>query len=262
MLVKFIKNKIIDYNERSLTTALHRNIVQEVERASVLGQKNFPAEIILPQNYGKGLPERVVELLLLKLSYSPNIRVLDVGHANAMDCHLKVLQSLPRPSYITGIDIANPVYDSHLYYKQSMIGDITKTPFSDGEFELIWCISALEHFGMDNSVYTENFERENTMDIQAIHEMLRLLTTGGKLLITVPYGKYEDHGWFKNYDKEHWQRLINIVQSKAKVQEWYFRHTFGKGWSSVHPDELQYIGYYDQANSGAAGLAAVYITKR
>ena len=144
---------------------------------------------------------------------------------------------------------------------KSILGDITNISLPDNSFDLIWCISTFEHFRMDNSGYTDNFSKNNGMDIQAIKEMVRLLAIGGSVLITVPYGKWEDHGWFRNYDKEHLQSLLNVIRQKTTIREWYFKHTFGSGWSMVKPDELRYVGYYDQNNSGSGGLAAIYITK-
>jgi SAM-dependent methyltransferase len=173
-----------------------------------------------------------------------------------------MLRSLPQPTNLTGIDIAEPVYKASFYYKESVVGDITRTGFADGSFDLIWCISALEHFGMDNSTYTENFRKENDMDLQAVVEMIRLLRPGGSLLITVPYGKYEDHGWLRNYDDDSWARVLTEAEKQGDVARFFFRHTFGAGWQAAHPDELRYVGYFDQANSGCGALAAAFITKR
>jgi SAM-dependent methyltransferase len=51
-------------------------------------------------------------------------------------------------------------------------------PFEDETFDVIWCSEVLEH------LFDPGF---------ALREMHRVMTTGGKLLITVPY-----HGLFKN----------------------------------------------------------------
>jgi SAM-dependent methyltransferase len=147
-------------------------------------------------------------------------------------------------------------------YDNVVKGDITKTPFEAASFDCIWCISSLEHFGMDNSGYTANFSREDAMDARAVHEMLRILAPGGQLLITVPYGKFENHGTHKNMDRENWQPLIQIGKGAADVREWYFHHTFGAGWQEKPAEELRYVGYYDQANAGAGGLAVALMTKR
>jgi SAM-dependent methyltransferase len=215
----------------------------------------------LPIPFGKQLPERVVELLLARLSYAPGVRVLDIGHANIMECHRRMLLSLPGPRHLTGIDIADPVYDTRPLYEHTYKADITKTGLPDGCFDLIWCISTLEHVGMDNSGYTASFVTGNHMAAQAIREMVRLTAPGGHVLITVPYGKFEDHGWLMNIDKERWQSLLSLIRPQASVQEWYFHHTPETGWSRTEPEALSTVGYFDQHNAGAAAIAVAYITK-
>jgi len=46
--------------------------------------------------------------------------------------------------------------------------------------------------------------------------MLRLLKKSGTLLITVPYGKYEEHGWLRNYDKHRWQELLGAARPRLR----------------------------------------------
>jgi len=260
-MAKSLLKKIINTIERVRKGDIQDNIYKEFERAFRIEQAYFPDKIILPIKCGKALPERVIELLFARLSYRPGSRVLDVAHANSMACHLKMLESLPGPRHLTGIDIAEPVYDTSPLYEKSLIGDVTETSFPENSFDLIWCISALEHFGMDNSGYTDNFSIDNNVDVIALKEMLRILTIGGNLLITVPFGKFENHGWFKNYSSVQWQNLLGSARDVATIKEDYFKHTEKNGWSVVHADQLESVGYFDQKNSGAAGLAAAFITK-
>lgn len=240
---------------------LQTKIARELHRALALDQSGFPNIVVLPEFYGKGMPERTVEILMARLAYAPGKKVLDVGYANAMESHRAMVAALPTPRHLTGLDIAEPVYDAGLYYEHLAQADITRTPFDDGLFDLIWCVSALEHFGMDNSGYIKEFSRIPAMDAQAVREMLRILAPGGRILITVPYGRFEDHTTHKNYDRDHWQILLDIARQVGHVREWYFRHTHGRGWHEVPAAELQYVGYFDQANAGAGGVAVTLITK-
>jgi SAM-dependent methyltransferase len=238
---------------------LQKSITREYRRA--LGSPHrFPTGIALPRPCGAGLPERVVELLLARLSYGPGALVLDVGHANSMECHREMIRSLPAPREITGIDMAEPVYDVAELYTRSVRGDICATGFADNEFDLVWCISSLEHIGMDNSGYGEPDSAGATAE-RAVEEMLRVTRPGGSVLVTVPYGKYEDHGWFRNFDRETWQTLLETVRDHAQVHELYFGHGQG-GWVRVDAEDLGDTGYADQRNAGAAGLAAVILDKQ
>jgi O-antigen chain-terminating methyltransferase len=238
---------------------LQRMIFHEATRAFSLAQPEFPGRLHLPSEYGKRLPERVVELALARTTYTPGARVLDVGHSNIMECHRRFLKTLPLPRHLTGVDIASPVYDTGAYYEQSITADITATGLPAAAFDIIWCVSTLEHVGMDNSVYTENFVRRPGMDAAALDEMIRLLAPGGMLLVTVPFGLYEDHGWFKNYDRASWGDLLSGVRTKVDISELYFGYDPHRGWEAVAPSSLSSRGYHTYPNAGAAGLAAALI---
>ena len=241
-------------------TRLNDKIFSEVERARVLND-GISGPIRLPAKFGRNLPERVIEMLYARLSYRPSLRVLDVGCANAMESHLKMVERLEKPRSIVGIDISPPMRQTLQVYDDFINANIVSSGIAAESFDLIWCISALEHFGMDNTTYTDRFELSQNMDAQAVREMTRLLAVGGRLLITVPYGRYENHGWFRNYDAEHLKGLLLQVERSTVVDSSFFRHTHADGWLAVAQEELEHTGYYDQANGGSAGLAVVLLTK-
>jgi O-antigen chain-terminating methyltransferase len=239
---------------------LQRSITREYTRALQFDRHSFPAAVSLPRPCGELLPERVVELLLARLSYWPGAVVLDVGHANSMTCHRDMIRSLPAPRKITGIDRAEPVFDASLLYAESVRGDICDTGFSAEAFDLVWCISSLEHIGMDNSAYGESRLDDATAE-GALAEMVRITRPGGSILVTVPYGKFENHGWFRNFDQDSLQELLEVVRPHGSVRELYFAHSRGGGWSRSDAADLRTTGYLDEGNAGAAGLAAVVIEK-
>lgn len=242
------------------TNRMNRKILSEVERAFRLN-RGGGRPVLLPERLGRNLPERVIEILYARLSYRPAFRILDVGCANAMESHLRMIDRLERPCHFVGIDISPPAAKVLRRYDEFICESIISSRLADASFDLIWCISALEHFGMDNSSYTDQFVISPNMDAQAVREMVRLLAPVGRLLISVPYGRFEDHAWLRNYDSEHLQDLLAAVEQKTKVEKAFFRHTYGSGWCAATPEELRYVGYYDQANSGGAGLAVVIVTK-
>ncbi len=252
--------RIPDFIENLVGHDIQWSITREYNRALRSDLHRFPASVTLPRPCGENLPERVVELLLARLSYWPGAAVLDVGHANSMACHRDMVRSLPNPRNITGIDMAEPVYDVGELYAASVRRDICDTEFLDDTFDLVWCISSLEHIGMDNSGYGEPRSDDAAAD-RALAEMMRITRPGGFILVTVPYGKFENHGWFRNFDEETLQDLLEVVRPQATVHELYFGHSHGGGWSRFDAEELKGTGYLDEGNAGAAGLAAVVIEK-
>ena len=240
---------------------LQSRITREFERAFRAGGHAFPDRVALPARWGRGMPERVVELLLARLSYEPGRTVLDIGHANSMACHRDMIRSLPLPRRLTGVDIADPVYDTSELYEASVRASVDATPFDDGAFDLIWCISSFEHFGMDNTGYRPGFAVDERIADAALTEMTRILGAGGTLLLTVPYGRYEDHRWFRNFDARLLARFTERLRARGSVHELYFAHDASEGWRAAPPDELRDVGYHDQKNAGASALAAVVFRK-
>jgi SAM-dependent methyltransferase len=236
-------------------------ITREYRRALGLGSHDFPARIALPVPCARGLPERVVELLAARLSYRPGLRVLDVGHAYIMQCHRDLLRDLPEPRDLTGIDIAEPIFDASAFYTASVRGSVTDMGFSDATFDLVWCISALEHFGMDNSGYTREFVVDESMAARAMEEMLRVLRPGGTLLVTLPFGRYENHRWFRNFDSAHLETLIAPARRLGTLHELYFRHAEPGGWQAAEPGTLGGLGYGDEKNAGASACVVVVVVK-
>jgi SAM-dependent methyltransferase len=241
---------------------LQAKIYREARRSFPLQQPGFPRVVNLPPSFGSGLPERVVELLLVRLTYAPGRSVLDVGHSNIMECHQRLLLSLPEPRRLTGLDIAEPVYDTTRFYERSVAGDITTPPFPPGTFDTIWCISTLEHVGMDNSGYTQNYRLDDGADRRAVLALVGLLAPGGTLLITVPFGCAEHHGWFRNYDRERWDAVTAGLENRGETVKLFFRHDGARGWIATDPAALSATGYFSQSNAGAAGLAALLFVNR
>lgn len=254
-------NRFMDLALRAYHAVVAPRIDREIRRASSIPQQYFPESVRLPKDYGKGMNERVVEILIARLTCQPGRRVLDIGNSNATNAHLRMVKTLQGSIDITGIDIvpANDVVRS--IYARSKVGNIVKTDFHEGSFDLIWCISALEHFGMDNSIYTKDFALDKEMDMRALEEMMRILRTGGTLYISVPFGKLEDHGWHRNYDNGRWQKLLAIARPAARIDELYFKYSDERGWSVATSEELSCTGYLDHHNSGASGLAVALIHK-
>jgi len=238
-----------------------RRIHTSARTVARMNRNAFPGTFNLPIPYARGLNERAVELAFAQLLYSRDQEVLDIGHANAKPSHLAFLSGFTCRENLTGIDIGQPVYDATRYYKQSVRADIVNHPFPENSFDVIWCISTLEHFGMDIATYNEDFTLDDQLPARALRAMLRILKPGGRILLTVPFGRYENHGWFINYDAAHWRALIDHVRNQARISEWYFAHDGDSGWRLVTGESLANTGYHDQANYGAAGLAVAVIEK-
>jgi SAM-dependent methyltransferase len=172
-------------------------------------QRAFEDATQLPDGYGAGMDERVIEWPWI-LAQGMNGRVLDAGstlnHMHVLrkfapkldDLHIFTLEPEREAFWNTGI--------SYVY------GDLRELPYRDAWFDHICCISTLEHVGMDNAVYGSDSPRAGDADAAvdaAVSELMRALKPGGLLLITVPYGVPEDHGWQRVFDRDMVERLIS-----------------------------------------------------
>jgi O-antigen chain-terminating methyltransferase len=90
-------------------------------------------------------------------------------------------------------------------------------------------------------------------------EMFRILKPGGRLIVTVPFGKFVDYGWFINYDYESVNKLFRHITPES-IREEYFKYT-SAGWAPCSADDLAETAYGDNSAPAAAGLACFDITK-
>ena len=79
---------------------------------------------------------------------------------------------------------------------------------------------------MDNTMYmnkkTSLSGKNKTDFLSAIKEIKRVLKPGGRFYCTFPFGEYEDHGWFQQFDSDLGDKLI-IEFNPQKHKEAVFR---------------------------------------
>jgi hypothetical protein len=88
--------------------------------------------------------------------------------------------------------------------------------------------------------------------------MHRITKPGGRVLLTVPFGRYQNHGWFQQYDLTRLIRLLAAADFAVAELE-FFRYQ--NGWSECLPRDLRDTGYGDNGARAGAGLACVHLIK-
>ena len=167
-------------------------------------------ETLLPQGYGVGFDERVVEFPWV-FAQGLRGRVLDAGsalnHEHIVDRALRLVDEL----HVVTLEPEERAFTerrvSYVY------ADLRDLPYKDAYFDTVVCISTLEHVGMENARYGVTDPRSDDPVAEmsrAIAELARV--SAGPMLLSVPYGRREDHGWFRQLDGADVETLLDAVR--------------------------------------------------
>jgi len=195
-----------------------------------------------------GRTERVVEIPWVISRYRGERRVLDIGPAFAHPVYTQRLSALGIPE-LHGVDLSA----RRIAGMRLSRADVRAMPYPEDYFDLILCVSAIEHVGLDNTRYGLEDGSAAGGDVAALREMRRVLAPGGRILITVPFGRREVQSWFRQYDLAEWRALI---QGGGFVETELATYGHGdSGWQLVVDRGVLAARSY--AEAGLPGAAAV-----
>jgi SAM-dependent methyltransferase len=189
--------------------AFERNVSRATLLAELVGSREFEElralDDVLTRADGParfleappGIDERAIEIPWALSRIGDAHRVLDVGSANAPAAYLTALltEGIPELVFADVVEADLPGF---------VRADVRELPFPDSSFDLVLCISTLEHVGRDNRVYGAAEERQGR-ELAALEELRRVAR---RILLTVPTGDHEDHGWFVQREPDAWNRLF------------------------------------------------------
>lgn len=203
----------------------------------------------LPIAFGYRVDERVVEYpwIFSNLSNSKE-KLLDAGSTfnfKKIVRHPKI--DLKDLTIFTFSPEKNCFHDKSVSY---VYGDLRTLPFRDDWFDTIVSQSTIEHIDMDNSIYgydvshNEDVEKKSYEYLDAVMEMIRVLKSKGNLLITIPFGKFENHGFFQQFDDEMLNRVLDLFENRGEFECTFFKYNID-GWVFSEKSELADIVSYN-----------------
>ena len=96
------------------------------------------------------------------------------------------------------------------------------------------------------AIYTRDrrYSESQPLDYRdVLREFQRLLAPGGRLFLTVPYGKYQNFGWLQQFDPARLADVFQVFDGTLEDQAFY-RYT-PKGWVLSNAEECAECEYYD-----------------
>jgi hypothetical protein len=183
--------------------------------------------------------ERAIEIPWCLARHHGDRRVLDVGTANAIPAWVEGLHALDAAELVT-VDLAEPA---------DVIADVRSLPFEDGSFDLAYCVSTLEHVGLDNSVYGLGSEREEAGRERALRQLRRVAS---RVVVSVPVGVADDQGWQVVRPALEWIELFERSGFAVFEDELYVRAD--DGWRTATLAEADAARYGGDSRPGAGAV--------
>jgi O-antigen chain-terminating methyltransferase len=133
--------------------------------------------------------------------------------------------------------------------------DVRRLPYPDKNFDLLFCVSTLEHVGRGQDPFGISIgEDVDGGDLAALQEMSRVTRTSGRILVTVPFGTPERRPWQRQYDLAGWKEMTDATPLSVLEQR-VFLYDPNAGWSLVEgPAMLNGHGYQELGAPGATGV--------
>ena len=209
-----------------------------------------------------GVDERVVEYAWLfdrMRALKPAGRVLDAGSV----LNYRPVIDAWRAAQFPPVSIVTLAYEGHAYpatHTSYEFADLRQLPYRDEWFSTVMCLSTIEHVGLDNRIYgaaAEGPSDPTREAVRALQELQRVLRRGGTLLLSVPFGRSANRGWFRIFDSRDLEPLVSAPGWEGQRIRIFKAEP--KGWREVPAGEASAAGYNEPPGRGGQQTAPRYV---
>jgi len=198
--------------------------------------------------YQNEVNERIVEIpfVFRNLSCSLGTNILDFG------CNRSFLSiELASLGYnVTGVDLLPYFYKhSNFEFRQ---GNLLEMGLAAEHFSAIIAVSSIEHAGL--GFYGDAIKKEADLDV--MKELYRVLQPGGKVIITVPFGRARRDDFTRIYDKDTLMKLTSIF--RVVHEEYYFKKAEENEWIPAE----QSLGIINALSAPLADCVACLVCRK
>lgn len=142
--------------------------------------------------------ERILEIPFVLTRLPRTGKILDIGCTSSS----LALQLAGLGYDVTAVDLRDyPFTHPRLRFEK---GDILHSKIAPGSQDGAILISVLEHMGLGSYG-----DARGVGDDEFLRSVVRLVRPGGRVWVTVPFGRAADCGWYRVYDSQRLQTLLS-----------------------------------------------------
>ena len=236
---------MIDYIKNILGVIFFKNFPKTFGRGYERYKVDCIKKIINNQNINNSqyLDERIVEIpwIVSQLKKSKGL-LLDAGSTINHSYILDEISHFKKIFITTLFPEKKNFPEKNIKYSYE---DLEKIKFKKNYFDIITCISTLEHIGFSNDHYNYNKKiiiidkNDKNKYLRVIKKLKSVLKKNGKMLLTIPYGKKEIFHNLQQFGKKDLNDILTVFHPK-KFDITYFVNKNNK-WIKVKPEKIKNV---------------------